>query len=227
MLLKLMADIIQNVLSSVLIAVYRPFWAALFVSIIMSFVYMYAYKPLAAGKGIKNIIKAWWQNVKTSAFFRKLWFLTFITAMILLSTLLMRSYLSNPLSNVLNGFQLVSVAEDGTATVQSDIFRNILMMVPFIFMLFWTFPDRVLKSRKLWNVLLRGTAIAFVFSALIEFCQLLFHIGTFQLSDIFYNTISGFIGALLYWALYKIKHAVKKKKPAPQNDETQEKNFKE
>ena len=222
-----MADIIQNVLSSVLEAVYRPFWAALFVSIIMSFVYMYAYKPLAAGKGIKNIIKAWWQNVKTSAFFRKLWFLTFIFAMILFSTVLMRARWNDPLTSVMNGFQLVSVAEDGTVTVQSDIFRNILMMVPFIFMLFWTFPDRVLKNRKLWNVLLRGTVIAFAFSVAIELSQLLFQLGTFQLSDILYNTVSGFIGALLYWVLYKIKHAVKKKKPAPQKDEMQEKIFKE
>lgn len=227
MLLKIMADIIQNVLSSVLEAVYKPFWAALFVSIIMSFVYMYAYKPLAAGKGIKNVTKAWWQNVKTSAFFRKLWFLTFVFAMILFSTVLMRSRWKDPLSSVMNGFQLVSVAEDGTVTVQSDIFRNIIMMVPFIFMLFWTFPDRVLKNRKLWNVLLRGTVIAFVFSVAIELSQLFFQLGTFQLSDILYNTVSGFIGALLYWVLYKIKHAAKKKKPAPQKDEMQEKIFKE
>ncbi|WP_262369700.1 VanZ family protein [Enterococcus faecium] len=44
----------------------------------------------------------------------------------------------------------------------------------------------------------------FLFSLSIEFTQLFFRLGTFQLSDLFYNTLGGLIGALLYWLFYRL-----------------------
>ena len=35
--------------------------------------------------------------------------------------------------------------------------------------------------------------------------QLLLHLGTFQLSDIFYNTVGGMIGGLIYCAVMKAR----------------------
>lgn len=45
--------------------------------------------------------------------------------------------------------------------------------------------------------------MAILFSLLIEFLQLFLRVGTFQLSDIFYNTIGGIVGACLYYISLK------------------------
>ena len=40
---------------------------------------------------------------------------------------------------------------------------------------------------------------------LIEMLQLLLRLGTFQLSDIFYNTVGGVLGGLMYCAVMKAR----------------------
>ena len=39
----------------------------------------------------------------------------------------------------------------------------------------------------------------------IEMLQLLLRLGTFQLSDIFYNTLGGMIGGLMYCVVMKVR----------------------
>ena len=41
--------------------------------------------------------------------------------------------------------------------------------------------------------------------ASIEMLQLLLRLGTFQLSDIFYNTVGGVLGGLMYCAVMKVR----------------------
>ena len=45
-----------------------------------------------------------------------------------------------------------------------------------------------------------------LFSFVIEFSQLLFHLGTFQISDLVYNTLGGTIGGLTYYVIYRFRH---------------------
>ena len=47
--------------------------------------------------------------------------------------------------------------------------------------------------------------VAFIFSISIEMLQLLLRLGTFQLSDIFYNTVGGVLGGLLYCVVMKAR----------------------
>ena len=47
--------------------------------------------------------------------------------------------------------------------------------------------------------------IAFIFSISIEMLQLLLRLGTFQLSDIFYNTVGGVLGGLIYYGILKAR----------------------
>jgi len=49
------------------------------------------------------------------------------------------------------------------------------------------------------KVLLCAAFISFGFSLAIEICQSVFWLGTFQLADIFYNTIGGLVGGFLYF----------------------------
>ena len=44
-----------------------------------------------------------------------------------------------------------------------------------------------------------------IFSISIEMLQLFLRLGTFQLSDLFYNTVGGMIGGLMYYGIAKAK----------------------
>ena len=53
----------------------------------------------------------------------------------------------------------------------------------------------------LWN----SAKITFLFSFAIEMLQLFLRLGTWQLSDLFYNTLGGAIGGLIYCGGYRVK----------------------
>ena len=75
------------------------------------------------------------------------------------------------------------------------------MMVPFSAVMMWTFEEKLGNG---WKKILRQSGkIAFIFSVSIEMLQLLLRLGTFQLSDIFYNTVGGVLGGLMYYAVMK------------------------
>ena len=71
-------------------------------------------------------------------------------------------------------------------------------MVPFGSMMMWTFR---LREKILWY----SGKIAFIFSISIEMLQLLLRLGTFQLSDLFYNTAGGIVGGLVYYVAMKAR----------------------
>ena len=80
------------------------------------------------------------------------------------------------------------------------------MMVPFSAVVMWTFYG---KAGNDWNnILWLSGKIAFGFSLMIEMLQLLLRLGTFQLSDIFYNTVGGVLGGMCYWGIIKIKKSL-------------------
>ena len=49
------------------------------------------------------------------------------------------------------------------------------------------------------TVLLKSLWISFVVSLFIEGCQLFLKIGTFQLTDLVFNSLGGLLGGLIYW----------------------------
>ena len=81
--------------------------------------------------------------------------------------------------------------------------ENVIMMVPLSAVVMWTFGEKIGKSWK--KILWQSGKIAFCFSVSIEMLQLLLRLGTFQLSDIFYNTFGGVLGGLLYCVAMKTR----------------------
>ena len=67
----------------------------------------------------------------------------------------------------------------------------------------WTFEEKIGNGWK--KILWQSGKIAFIFSVSIEMLQLLLRLGTFQLSDIFYNTVGGIIVGLMYCAVMKVR----------------------
>ena len=77
------------------------------------------------------------------------------------------------------------------------------MMVPFSAVVMWTFGEKIGNGWK--KILCNSGKIAFIFSVSIEMLQLLLRLGTFQLSDILYNTVGGVLGGLMYCAVMKVR----------------------
>ena len=193
-------DLFGKILTNILTALYEPFGFSLFLSFFAMFFYLYAYEPTAAGKGWKSAIVTWYQKFKESVFFRKLFLLAFVTSMILFRTLLNRNLWLNPLSNVMGGWGIWETV-NGEQKMTTECIENVIMMPPFTSIVMWTFQDKVGSDWK--KILWQSGEIAFIFSVNIEMLQLLLRLGTFQLSDIFYNTVGGVVGGLVYFGIVK------------------------
>ena len=195
-------DLLGKILTNILTALYEPFGFSLLLSFLDMFFYLYAYEPTEAGRGWKNAIITWYQKFKESVFFRKLFLLAFVTSMILFRTLLNRNPWLNPLSNVMGGWDIWETV-NGEQKLTTECIENVIMLVPFSAVVLWTFGEKI--GNRLKKILWQSGKIAFCFSISIEMLQLLFRLGTFQLSDIFYNTVGGMIGGLMYCAVMKAK----------------------
>ena len=188
--------ILNNIITNVLTALYRPCGFSLLLSFFSMFFYLYAYRPINVGKGWKAAIIVWHDTFKESALFRKLFLLCFVTSLILFKTLLNRDLWMNPLSNVMGGWSIWETV-NGKKKLTTECIENVIMMMPFSATLIWTFGER---QRMIW----KGIKITFCFSVSIEFLQLFLRLGTFQLSDIFYNTLGGCLGSVIYGGCWKM-----------------------
>lgn len=74
--------------------------------------------------------------------------------------------------------------------------ENILMFIPFSFLLCFFLVKYKNFSTK--TSLTISSVFTLLLSLIIEFSQLYLQIGTFQISDIVYNTLGGMIGGLIF-----------------------------
>lgn len=197
-----MIDLLGRILTNILTALYEPFGFSFLLSFLAMFFYLYAYEPVTAGKGWKSAIVTWCLKFKKSVFFRKLFLLTFVTSFILFRTLLNRDLWMNPLSNVMGGWGIWETV-NSEQKLTTECIENVIMMVPFSATVIWMFRKKIGNGWK--KILCFSGNIAFEFSMMIEFLQLLLRLGTFQISDIFYNTVGGVLGGLLYCAIVKVR----------------------
>ena len=195
-------EIITKILTNILTALYEPFGFSLLLSFLAMFFYLYAYEPIHSGKGWKSAVVNWYQKFKEDVFFRKLFFLAFVTSMILFRTLLNRNLWMNPLSDVMGGWGIWETV-NGERQLTTECIENVIMMVPFSAVVMWTFEEKVGSSWK--KILWQSGKIAFIFSVVIEMLQLLLRLGTFQVADIFYNTVGGVLGGVCYWGIMKVR----------------------
>ena len=107
-----------------------------------------------------------------------------------------------PLSDVMGGWGIWETV-NGEQKLTTECIENVIMMVPFSAVVMWTFGEKIGNGWK--KILWQSGKIAFCFSISIEMLQLLLRLGTFQLSDIFYNTVGGVLGGLVYYVAMKAR----------------------
>ena len=188
-------QIFKAIISNVLTALYQPFWFA----IILSVLFMFVYKSYPS---IKQAAKSWISWYKTDSAFRRTFLLVFYIAMILFRTLLNRNMWANPLSDVIGIWWIYNA--NGELT--TECIENFALFIPFTVLLLWAAKDRILSRVTIKAVLWKSLKITFLFSFGIEMLQLLLRLGTWQLSDLFFNTRGGAVGGLIYYVGYKVKH---------------------
>mgnify|MGYP000944769134 CR=1 FL=1 len=131
-----------------------------------------------------------------------LFLLAFVSSLILFRTLLNRNLWQNPLSNVMGGWGIWETV-NGERQLTTECIENVIMMMPFSAVVMWTFEEKIGNGWK--KILWQSGKIAFIFSVSIETLQLLLRLGTFQLSDIFYNTVGGVLGGVCYSGIMKVR----------------------
>ena len=196
--------IVKRIISHTLEAIYQPFLFALLLSVFVMFFVMYLekYKNINVKQRIRNSLSDWMSNFKTSVKFRRILYLVFIVVMILFKTLLNRRMDFNPLGNVIGVWRFYK--HDGTFT--TEVVENVVLFIPLIYFLFLMLETTSKKVSKFLPVMGRTIAISFLFSLTIEMLQLFLHLGTWQLSDLCFNTLGGVVGGLFYWISAKIRH---------------------
>lgn len=195
-------EILNKIAYSVLSALYQSFWTALFIAFLSMFLFLYGKEHRWKEKILHTVFITWIDSFKVSLTFRRIFYLAFYTSMILLRTVLNRGIWTDPLGKIFGGWGLY---EDGQLTTEA--IENFMLFIPFSILLLWVFHEKILGSKTLVfkQTIWLATKTVGIFSFIIEFAQLLFHIGTFQISDLCYNTLGGVVGGMIYYLGVKIK----------------------
>lgn len=188
--------VIGHVIEDILVAIYQPLLFSLLFSVVAMFFVMYAnehgWRPT---EYLSQATRSWKAAFAGSALFRSEFFLVLFVVLVLFRTLLLRPMWLNPLSDVLGGWGLYD--SDGSFTPEA--IENFILFIPFSLLL----SDVLHKGggdegrSESW-VLKRASQAPAVFSLIIECLQLVLRLGTFQISDLFYNTVGGIVGAVIY-----------------------------
>lgn len=99
----------------------------------------------------------------------------------------------------------------------SSIF-NVIIFLPLCTLLFLFLKTALQKNPDIKKLTAIGAGIGFLISCMIEGLQIILRAGTFQVSDLFYNTLGAVLGIFVFIALKKaaespaFKSAVKKRK---------------
>lgn len=109
----------------------------------------------------------------------------------------------NPLSNVMGGWGIWETV-NGERQLTTECIEDVILMMPFTGMVMWTFDVEKIVVRK-------STKLGLIFSVSIEMLQLLLRLGTFQISDIVYNTLGGMLGGVVYFGTKEVHGKVSKK----------------
>ena len=194
---------IKRIISNVLKSLYQSFFFAVIVSVLVLFFVLYCERY--TNYNIIGKIKCAFIDLKNrfvnSKRIRRMSYLIFFISMIMFKTLLLREMWTNPISDVLGvwGFHRTN----GEFT--TEIVENVVLFIPLIFFLFFFLETTSKKTSKFFAVMWRAIVISFLSSLAIEMLQLFLRLGTWQLSDLCFNTLGGVIGGLIYWVSAKIR----------------------
>lgn len=198
----------MSFIASILTRALRSLYEILPVSLLLAFLFMFAY---LFGKeiGVRRALKAWRDAFVKNKRFRRVFFFALYTAMILCKTLLIRSIWDEPFKDVLGVWGIY----DREGQLYTENIENVILFLPFTFLFFLTFGDRIKSAShgRTLQLLRVGILLSLGLSVTIEGLQLMLRMGAIQLSDVVFNTAGGFLGCMLYLLLRRKQPAAPEK----------------
>lgn len=197
-------QILKTMITDVLTALYLPFFNAVLIAFLAMFVYLYAKEHhWHKHNVVKNVLRTWASAFKKESQFRKAFLFFFIVALILLRTLLNRPIWSNPLGYLFGGWTFTN--ENGLYS--TECVENVILFIPYTLAMFYCFEKEFFgKIHTFKQVMQKSLKVSFLSSLFIESMQTLFFLGTFQFSDLTYNTLGGLIGGILFYIIHRLRH---------------------
>ena len=176
------------------------------------FFYLYVKCPEGAGKGWKAAIRTWIDYFKRDREFRKKYILFFYITMVLFKTLINRDMWMNPLCDVWGVWGIYRYnTVTGQRILTSECIENFFLLMPYIVFMFWNFEEKIFgKKVYIGKIILKSIQIAFLSSLTIELLQLFLRLGTFQISDLFFNTIGGLVGGIIYFLVNAVAERIRR-----------------
>lgn len=194
-----------SVLKDIFLAFYQAFFFASSFAYFAMYFYLLSFSSYTGGKGMRNSIRIWNRTFKRSQVFRWLYIDIFFIVIVIFKTLLNREVTNNPLSDVLGRWWIViENLETGETIYNNDMIENFVMLMPFSYINIGVLTS-VGYNLKFKQMAAFSIASAFSFSMLIETAQLIFHLGTFQLSDLFFNTFGSLFGGVMFYLWSRLK----------------------
>ena len=194
-------EVIKKIVTNILIAFYQPFLFAVLLSVFFMFMYLYVRYPEESKNKWVDALKVWIIQLRYDLSFRKMFYLVFCCTMILFRTLINRSITINPLEDVWGVWSIYKYdANIGQTILTTECIENVILFIPYIILVFCNFRHRLFRKKlKGYQIIKQSFIISFASSFVIESLQLILHVGTFQISDLFFNTLGGIIGGIIYF----------------------------
>ena len=178
-----MVENIKILIQDIFISFFQVIW---FSSIIAALsLYIYEKNP---SKSLKKLIVEFLQMFKNNKKLKNKYFIFLYFAFVAFMTLFNRKPYLNPLNNIFGGWNLFS----SNGQFNADAVENVVLFIPMGSIL--TFYASSMNIKK-WSYILSR---CIMISLGIETIQLFLFLGTFQFADVFYNTLGGIIGEIIY-----------------------------
>lgn len=132
--------------------------------------------------------------------------------MVLFKTLINRDMWMNPLCDVWGVWGIYRYnTVTGQRILTSECIENFFLLMPYIILMFWNFEEKIFgKKVYIGKIILKSIQIAFLSSLTIELLQLFLRLGTFQISDLFFNTIGGLAGGIIYFLVNAVAERIRR-----------------
>ena len=187
---------IKILIQDIFISFFQVIW---FSSIIAALsLYIYEKNP---SKSLKKLIVEFLQMFKNNKKLKNKYFIFLYFAFVAFMTLFNRKPYLNPLNNIFGGWNLFS----SNGQFNADAVENVILFIPMGSIL--SFYASSMSIKKWSYVLSRCIMI----SLGIETIQLFLFLGTFQFADVFYNTLGGIIGEIIYLCFIVVKNKCRMK----------------
>lgn len=178
-------------------SVISQYYSSLPFAVLSGFSFMFLYKRVREN-GLKETVKVWVEEFCSNREFRGTFVLAWYTVLMLFRTVLGRSFRTGVLSKLFTGWGVHAT----TTKEVTDALQNVVLFVPFIFLLFLFYEKRWFQGKSLKELIKTAFRISFLFSSGIELTQGLLGLGSVQIADVCYNTLGGVLGVVIF-ALFR------------------------